>query len=166
MKLVAKNREQVLIDENPSLINDPVLYNRLKEVVAVEVVHRAWGSALYKLQRLGHLDPKYNPHLSSDELVRAGNKYHQIVLDFQRYEDMDPEEAIPEARDFLYRKIKAGKKKWVGVKKELGLRRKIVDSVILANEWPVFEAQKMEFRQALEDLATFFRLGTKRQQKK
>jgi hypothetical protein len=156
MKLVAK------VAEDPEARDDPrpmsrALWNRAKVVIEKEFAHPAWGCKLYEMQREG---------LISMDAMRAGDKYHQAYLDWRKWQAIDPEEFLPERRQFLYGKIKWSKRKLKEMTDVLTLlRNKYVEDIVIHEEWPPYYWQKMRACEALEELAIFLCKGTKRVRK-
>jgi hypothetical protein len=160
MKAVAKT-EVESIDDDPRH-RSAACYQRVKKLVFDEACHPAWGCSLYRLEYLGHLGVKE----VSKHLVKAGDKYQIIVMDEARLQNTDPEEWPSEMRELMYRRIERAKRKLKEAWVELGLRRKIIDGLVLDDLYPMTEAEKIECRKGLEQLANLFAKGTKGQHKK
>jgi hypothetical protein len=159
--------KQVAKAETESIEDDPrhrsaACYHRVKKLVFDEACHPAWGCALYRLEYLGHLGVKE----VSKHLVKAGDKYQIIVTDEKRLQNTDPEEWPSEMRELMYRRIERSKRKLKEAWEVLGLRRKIIDLLVMDDCYPMTEAEKIECRKGLESLAYLFSKGTKRQHKK
>lgn len=157
MKIVANEAEELDIMDDPRP-RDRVMWNRLKLLLEAELCNEAWGCKLYQMHREGHI---------TLEARRAGDKYHQAILDWRQWQAVDPEEMIPERRQFVYGKIDRTKRKLREFREVIDpFRNPFVDLVIMHEEWPVFDWQKKRVAEALEDLAFFLSKGrTKRQRK-
>lgn len=154
MKIVGN--AALALDDDPRP-KDRAMWNRLKLVVEAELCDRAWGCKLYQMHREGLIDNAER---------EAGDKYQIICRDFERWQDTDPDTLIAEAQEFALKKIQVVKRRFNDCIEILGLRRKVVDSVVLHEEWPAYETHKKEVKRGLGDLANFFAKGTKGQQRK
>jgi hypothetical protein len=155
VKLVAEKAEDLDLMDDPRP-KDRVMWNRLRLVLEAELCNEAWGCKLYQMHREGFIDL---------EARKAGDKYQVIHSDWVKWNLTDPDVVRPEAKQFVEGKIARAKRKYQDCRIIMGLRQKVVDMVVLRDEWPVYETQKREVRLALDDLATFFAKGTKRKQK-
>lgn len=149
--------------EELDLMDDPrpkarVMWNRLRLVLEAELCNEAWGCKLYQMHREGHI---------SLEARRAGDKYHQAVLDWRRWEAIDPEEFIPERRQFLYGKIDRAKRKLNEFVDVFGpFCHPHIEAIVMYEQWPAYQWQKKRAVEGLERLAIFISKGrTKRVQK-
>lgn len=156
MKAVAEKTEELDILDDPRP-KDRVMWNRLRLALEAELCHRAWGCKLYELQRRGEI---------TLDAMRGGDKYHQAVLDWRRWIATDPDEFVPEARQFIEGKIARAKRKIKDCTQVINPHRNgYVDAIVLYEEWPVLGWQRQRAIEALEDLGTFFAKGTKRKRK-
>jgi hypothetical protein len=156
MKQVAESEEVDLRDDPRPM--DRVMWNRLRLVLEAELCDKAWGCKLYQMHREG---------LISIEAMRAGDKYHQAVIDWRRWQGIDPEEFEPIRREFLYGKIKRSKQKLKEFTDILGvLRNKYVEEIVLYEQWPAYYHQKKQAIEALEDLGKYILKGRTRGQRK
>jgi hypothetical protein len=156
MKQVAESEEVDLRDDPRPM--DRVMWNRLRLVLEAELCDKAWGCKLYQMHREG---------LISIEAMRAGDKYHQAVIDWRRWQGIDPEEFEPIRREFLYGKIKRSKQKLKEFTDILGvLRNKYVEEIVLYEQWPAYYHQKKQAIEALEDLGKYILKGRTKGQRK
>jgi hypothetical protein len=156
MPSMAKN-SVLSLDDDPRSVRDPAIFNRLKLMVFEEAIDRAWGCPLYILHRKGFL---------TNEQREAGDRYQALTINFDRTQDQDPEEAIPEGRELLYRRTARYKSKWHQAIDALVGCRKEVDRLVLDEEYPGSEREKIVARKGLQLLSDLFCKGTKRQHKK
>jgi hypothetical protein len=153
MKLVAEKAEDLDIMDDPRP-KDRVMWNRLRLVLEAELCHQAWGCKLYQMHREGQI---------TLDAMRAGDKYHQAILDWRTWNGVDPEEWEPIRRQFLYGKIDRAKRKLKEFTDVIGiLRNKYVEEIILYERWPAYHWQKRKAIEGLEDLGIFLLKGTKR----
>ena len=161
MKAVAEKSEldelrRAVLKIDPRVL-DHANWVRLKLVVAAELCNSAWGCKLYELERRGMISVKAK---------RGGDKYHQAFLDWRKWMAVDPEEFEPIRREFLYGKIEQTKRKMKEYKAIIGtLRLKHVEDIVIYEEWPWLERQKLDACEALEDLGNFIEHRTKRKRK-
>jgi hypothetical protein len=157
MKAVAKQAEELDLRDDPRP-KDRVMWNRLRLVLEAELCNPAWGCKLYQMHREGLID---------NDARRAGDKYHQAVLDWRRWQTCEPEDFIPEARQFIEGKIDRSKRKLKQYTDVLGLmRNKYVEEIVLHEKWPAYHWQKCRAIEALQDLADYLAKGTNRKRKK
>ena len=151
MKLVAKPEKT--IKQNPRDWGRDE-WNRLRDLVEKEACHEAWGCCLYKMHRLGRID--------NDER-EAGDRYIQVVNNYIRLEDTDPEEG-PDT-ELAYRRVNRAKRRYREVTEEIGFGRRVLDPLLFDERWPVGEKEHLIVKQSLMVLKNFFATGTKRKRK-
>jgi hypothetical protein len=151
MLKMAKSEEALNLDDEPRSIRDPVKFNRLRVMIEEEAIKPTWGCPLYIAARPGGW--------LTSEHREAGDKYQQLTIDHKQLQDIDPEEAIPEAREFLYRRIKSTKDKWTECTKLLSLGRPMVDRLVLEEIRLTTPAEKRIAKDGLQLLANFFATG-------
>lgn len=142
----------------PTIKDDPrpkdtVAWNRLKLMVMDEACDRAWGCALYRMHRNGLIDT---------EQREAGDRYWKAVDEYSRVQGRDPDEVIPEAKGAFLRKVERLKKRRQEIIDILGLGRGLLDRLILEDEYPATERQKVFIRAMLQQLAIFFKTGRRK----
>jgi hypothetical protein len=155
MKLVAEKAELDLMDDPRP--KDRAMWNRLRLVLEAELCDPAWGCKLYQMHREGQI---------SLEARRAGDKLHQAILDWRRWQGVDPDDFPPESHQFIMGKIARAKRKLKEYTDVMNLlRNKYVEEIVVHEQWPAYHWQKTKAIEALEDLAIFIAKGTKRKQK-
>lgn len=143
----AKSQDVGLYVRDDPRVRDPVIFNRIKLMVEHEACHPAWGCVLYQLHRLG---------LLTNEQKEAGDLYQQIVYNYKRCQDVDPHDLPVEAQELWERRIERAKSKWNLAVELLGLKRSIIDNVVIENNQPVGEREKLIVRDGLQLIANFF----------
>jgi hypothetical protein len=146
--------EACTLGDDPRSIRDPVKFNRLRVMIEEEAIKPTWGCPLYIAARPGGW-------LTSEQR-EAGDKYQQITIDHRQLQDMDPEEAIPEAREFLYRRVKSNKERWLECIKTLGRGRDAVDRLVLEEERLLTPVDRRIAKDGLQLLANYFNTGNRR----
>ena len=154
MKSVAET-EEVSIKDNPRT-KDRVRWHRIMQLVETESCDRAWGCALYKLNRLGRID--------NDER-EAGDKYLKLVEDHRRLQETDPEE-LEHGKELAYKRILRAEERYNQARKLIGFGTLTLDPLISDEVWPAGEKEHLIVKQCLNILKTFFAFGTKRQHQK
>jgi hypothetical protein len=157
MKLQMAKSEPVELDEDPRYIKDPVRFNRLRLMIFEEAIDRAWGCPLYILHRMGWI---------TNEQREAGDRYQQLTQDMKRTQANDPDECIPEGRELIYRRTKRYKSRWRDAVGVLAGCRQAVDRIVLDEEYPTSQREKVALREGLKLLTNFFIKGTKRVRQK
>jgi hypothetical protein len=158
MLRMAKTAEVIQLDDDPRSIRDPVKFNRLRVMIDEEAIRPTWGCPLYIAARPGGW--------LTSEHREAGDKYQQITIDHRGFQEIDPEEAIPEAREFLCRRAERTKARWLECIKTLGAGRSVVDELVLEELSLTCEKDKKIARDGLQLLANFFNTGgTKRERR-
>jgi hypothetical protein len=147
--------EEVSIKESPRT-KDRVRWDRILQLVETESCDRAWGCALYKLNRRGRID--------NDER-EAGDKYLKLVEDHRRLQETDPEE-LEYGKELAYKRIRRAQELYTQARKLIGVGAQVLDPLLFDEIWPVGEKEHLIVKQCLTILKTFFASGTKRQHKK
>ena len=152
-----RNKDGLSLKDDPR-VRDPVIFNRLREMVEKEACHQAWGCELWKMERLGKLDA---------ELRRAGDEYQRVVLAGRRALDWDIDLFPPEVHERMIQTIKRAKKKWEEARNLLrhgedGIHIQLaVDDLCLDEIYPTTEKQQRRVITGLTRLAHFFGFGNK-----
>jgi hypothetical protein len=115
-------------------------------MVEQEACDRAWGCKLYILHRVGFL---------TTEQREAGDMYQKIVMDHDRWQQVDPDDT-PD--DLLLPRIKKAKERWRGALDAIGIGRNVVDWLVLQDN-QLSERERYIARDALQLLANYLRLG-------
>jgi hypothetical protein len=157
MLKMAKSEEALNLDDEPRSIRDPVKFNRLRVMIEEEAIKPTWGCPLYIAARKGGW-------LTEDH-KRAGDKYHQLTMDYRRLMETDPNEYPVEARQLANKRIEATKKRYTEALGVLGIGRKPVDQLVLEELNLASERERGIARDGLQLLSNFFELGTKWQHK-
>jgi hypothetical protein len=158
MLRMAKVAEVINLNDDPRSIRDPVKFNRVRVMIDEEAIKPTWGCPLYIAARPGGW--------LTTEQREAGDKYQQVTIDHRGLQEIDPEEAIPEAREFLYRRAERTKARWLECIKTLGAGRSVVDEFVLEELRLTCEKDKKIARDGLQLLANFFNTGgTKRERR-
>jgi hypothetical protein len=151
MLRMAKTDEAIELTDEPRSIRDPVKFNRLRIMIEEEAIKPTWGCPLYIACRPGGW--------LKSEHREAGDKYQQATIDYNRAQQTDPDEMVPEARELAYRRIELYKRNWAECIKVLGVGRKVVDKLVLQELRVDSEAEKKIARDGLQLLANFFNTG-------
>ena len=152
------SKSDMSIRDDPR-VRDPVVFNRLKEMVEKEAIDRAWGCELWKMERLGKLAGN---EAESRVLRRAGDEYQRIVLAGRRALDWDVERFPPEVHERMIDTITRAKRKWEEARDLLRFGKDgiwiqlAVDDLCLDEIWPHTEKQKQRVRTGLTRLAHYF----------
>lgn len=148
----AKSLDPALREIDPRA-RDPAMLNRIKRMVEDEVLHQAWGCALWRLERVGYIE--------SDQR-RAGDEYQRIVLAGRRALDWDIDRFPPEVQREMERTIKLAMTKWEEARKLLrfgddGIGIQLaVDDLCIDEIYPATEKEKQRVSKGLWRLAHFF----------
>jgi hypothetical protein len=151
---MAKTDEKLELTDEPRM-RDPVMYNRLRIMIEEEAIKPTWGCPLYIAARKGGW-------LTEDQ-KRAGDKYQQIVLDYNQAQASDPNEWPEATRELAYARVKRRKDIWKECTVLLGLGRKAVDRLVLEEITLITQAERSVARDGLQLLSNFFNIGTKGQ---
>jgi hypothetical protein len=143
--------EACTLSDDPRSIRDPVKFNRLRVMIEEEAIKPTWGCPLYIAARPGGW-------LTSEQR-EAGDKYQQATIDYNRAQQTDPEDMVPEARELAYKRIEVFKRRWTECIKTLGRGRGAVDRLVLDEYRLDTEAQRKIARDGLQLLANFFNTG-------
>jgi hypothetical protein len=157
MLRMAKSELDLKLTDDPKTIRDPVRWNRLRVMAYEKAVDPAWTCPLYRAAEPGGWLTK--------EHLEAGDKYQQLTIEHGQLQGIDPDEAIPEGREFLYRRIKNTKEKWRECVRLLGMGRRVVDDFVLEELAVTTVKEKRIVKDGLQLLANLFNTGrTKRVQ--
>ncbi len=151
MLKMAKTEEVIELSDEPRSIRDPVKFNRLRIMIEEEAIKPTWGCPLYIACRPGGW--------LTSEHREAGDKYQQLTIDHRKFQEIDPEEMIPEAREFMYMRIRTTKERWLECVQTLSRGRRVVDQFVLEEIRLTSEADKRIVRDGLQLLANFFNCG-------
>jgi hypothetical protein len=146
------------LDDEPKSIRDLAVHNRLRVMIEEEAIKPTWGCPLYIAARKGGW-------LTSEQR-EAGDKYQQITIDYNRTQQNDPDEAIPEARELIYKRTSRFSKRWHDSVDVLAGCRPTVDRMVLEEHTLTTEREKRVAKAGLQLLADFFNKGTKRVRQK
>jgi hypothetical protein len=151
--MARRNKDSAALKDDPR-VRDVVGWNRLKVMVLEEACDRAWGCALYRLNRVG---------LINTEQREAGDRYWKIIDDYKQTQKIDPDDFADErGRELQLARINKAKKKREEVIDLLGGGRMLLDDLILSEIYPANEREKKLLVAMLESLNIFFARGTKR----
>jgi hypothetical protein len=151
--MARRNKGDVALKDDPR-VRDVVGWNRIKVMVFEEACDRAWGCALYRLNRVG---------LINTEQREAGDRYWKLIDDYKKTQQIDPDEALDDKdRESKLGRIKKAKDKREEVIELLGGGRMLLDDLILSEIYPTSEREKKLLVAMLEALNIFFSKGTKR----
>lgn len=131
-------------------VRDPVIFNRLKLMVEHEACHPAWGCVLYQMHRQGQL---------SNEQKEAGDIYQRIQYDWDRCQVVDPDVLPPEEQELWLKRIDRARERRKRAVEILGVGRRSVDWVVLENNQPQSERERLVIRDGLQLIANFFGRG-------
>jgi hypothetical protein len=143
--------EALSLGDDPRSIRDPVKFNRLRVMIEEEAIKPTWGCAVYIAARPGGW--------LTSEHREAGDKYQQATIDYNRAQQTDPEDMVPEARELAYKRIETYKRRWAECVETLGRGRRAVDRLVLQEYRLDTEAERKIARDGLQLLANFFNLG-------
>lgn len=145
--------------ENPFLDSDPRTWGRsndwprrIEMMVDDGVIDQAWGCMFYRFIKKWKLDDKldHTPHR------RAGDSYHQLMLDYERWMGVDPD-TRPD-RELVLKRVKNIKHDVKSIRDALKpWRINILDSLIIRNEWVCGEMEVKIVKDCLKLLTVFFR---------
>jgi hypothetical protein len=143
---------------DPEIKDDPrpkdaVAWNRLRLMVMDEACDRAWGCALYRMHRNGLIDT---------EQREAGDRYWKLIDEYNKVQEIDPDDVIEDSRAAVINRIMRKKKRRDDVVGILGLGRGLLDSVVIEDIYPATERQKIFMRAMLQQLAIFFKTGRRK----
>lgn len=147
-----KNPDGLSLRDDPR-VRDRVIHNRLRIMVEHEACDRAWGCALYMLNRLGRI---------SNEQREAGDRYHKIIEDWKATQQLDPDELNAKEAEFQMRRIEKARRRRDDMVELLGGGRMLLDDLILSDIYPATERERKLIRAMLEALAIFFNTGRTR----
>jgi hypothetical protein len=151
--MAKRNRDGVSLKDDPRM-RDVVSWNRIRDMVFEDAIDRAWGCALYRLNRVG---------LINSEQREAGDRYWKLIDDYKKTQQIDPDEALDDKdRESKLGRIKKAKDKREEVIELLGGGRMLLDDLILSEVYPTNEREKKLLVAMLEALNIFFSKGTKR----
>jgi hypothetical protein len=151
--MARRNKDSAALKDDPR-VRDAVGWNRIKVMVLEEACDRAWGCALYRLNRVG---------LINTEQREAGDRYWKIIDDYKQTQKIDPDDSLNEKdREFQLARINKAKKKREDVIDILGGGRMLLDDLIISEIYPTSEREKKLLVVMLEALNIFFSRGTKR----
>jgi hypothetical protein len=146
--------EACTLSDDPRSIRDPVKFNRLRVMIEEEAIKPTWGCPLYIAARPGGW--------LTTEQREAGDKYQQATIDYNRAQQTDPEDMVPEARALAYKRIEVFKRRWTECIKALGRGRKAVDRLVIEEYRLDTELERKIAKDGLQLLANFFNTGNKR----
>jgi hypothetical protein len=151
--MARRKQDGAALKDDPR-VRDVVGWNRIKVMVFEEACDRAWGCALYRLNRVG---------LINTEQREAGDRYWKLIDDYKQTQKIDPDECLDDKdREFQMARINKAKKKREEVIDLLGSGRMLLDDLILSEIYPTSEREKKLLVAMLEALNIFFSRGTKR----
>lgn len=145
------DKDGISLRDDPR-VRDPVVFNRLKVMVEREACDRAWGCALYTLNRIGRI---------TNEQREAGDRYYKIIEDYRITQQIDPDGLDPKELEFQLKRITTAKKRRDDVIGILGSARSLLDDLILSEMFPATERERKLIEAMLEALVIFFRTGVK-----
>jgi hypothetical protein len=151
-------------DLDPELLIDPrarepAMMARLRDLVDKELIHRAWGCELWKLERCG---------LITREQREAGDEYERVVRADRRGLEFDIDQFPEELHSNLTRTISAKRRQRKEASELLAFGRdgifirRSVDGLCIENEYPATEQAKIWVRTGLSRLETLFFTGSKK----
>lgn len=185
-KLVAKKLQTTIADD-PRPLDRPT-WNRVRDLVSLEAIHRDWGVVLYALHRLGQLD--------NDER-EAGDRYTALITDYRKlwrdtmgdieaYRDQNHEhleKRSPQTADvekmlgwvaaadqreeseFELKRAKRISNRYKEARAIAGPINVVLEAMLIDNVWPAWW-QYEAISDALTRLSYFLCRGTKREPKK
>jgi hypothetical protein len=129
---------------------DPVTFRRLKGLVDLEVVHRAWGCAILGMERLGQI---------TKDQREAGDRYQKLHQRFMHIHMTEPDS------DQDYLKVERIKERYGGAWDLLGYGRDgyfirtVTHALCVDDAYPCTEADKARAKKGLSRLEVFFAQG-------
>ncbi len=140
-------------------IKDPVKANRIRHLVGLEILHQAWGCALWSLERSGKI---------TQEQRRAGDEYLRLAMAAKIADEFDPDSEPIETREKETRRHLRAKKRYSEAKELLErgsngmLIRRTVDDLCLNELYPGTFIEQERVRIGLGRLEAFILTGNKR----
>lgn len=146
-------KQQETIDPEIKLdprMRDPVIFNRIREMVQKEALHQAWGCKLWSLERFNKITREQR--MAGDSYIRLTDNYRNVL-----YGDEEPEtDADKQAVKRL--KKRYGEVQELLTKGDIHIRR-AVDELCFEELHPGCETDLRRIRDGLTRLEIFFSVG-------